>query len=329
METLKATINTTYAAVISATTALARFLRTQNPGYILAAVLLILLTAELGLRTIESSLSGNVRHITEFKTQFADLRSTTPEPETKTLVAVGNSLVNNALNAPMLAELTRAHVPADVQVIKATPDATFGWDWWCLIRNQITNHHKHVGEHLLLGFAWDHLTDQRPPNASRMGAFFCEPADFAPLIQLGMTDHSKLAEFWVGRFSRLYAHRETIRSRLLDAFVPEYREYTRALNAAGQETTPQRHHPDYTYNLLSSKLSLLAASQINVTIIAMPTVTPYEVDANLIKTIIDNGAQFIDLRRLPVNEADHYLDPIHLNDQGAEIFTKYLAEALH
>jgi hypothetical protein len=65
-----------------------------------------------------------------------------------------------------------------------------------------------------------------------------------------------------------------------------------------------------------------------VIFVAMPQREPYSVDPELQKLISGTPATFIDLRDVDGLKGTDYLDEMHLNDRGAEMFSTQLAQRL-
>ena len=284
------------------------------------ALLALIALVDLGLRLVDNRLSGNVAHVESIPQLMADAG----QPEQQSLLLLGNSLTNNGV-APQV--VTR-ELPS-VALAKVTPDATGLWSWQCLLDHQVIERPEVQFDTVVIGFAWNLLSDQTRANASRLGGMYCDLSDLGRARAIGLKNSGDVGEFIAAKLLRTYALRETLRNRLFQSAVPHYVEFTQGNNAAGAPAAvTNTTHQDYTYQTFTGLVNRLKAEGTRVIVVAMPIQKEYEVDPQL-RELADRGViEMIDLRDAAGIEAAHYLDGIHLNATGQEILSRVLAEDL-
>jgi hypothetical protein len=287
------------------------------------ALLALLALVDLGLRLTDGRLSGNVAHVEAIPQLIADAG----RPERQSMLLLGNSLTNNGV-APQV--VTR-ELPS-IALAKVTPDATGLWSWQCLLDHQVIERPDVQFDTVVIGFAWNLLSDQTRSNASRLGGMYCDWSDLGRAGEIGLRDSADIGEFIAAKLLRTYALRETLRNRLFQFTVPHYVEFTQAnnTNPAGAPANPagEATQQQYTYRTFTGLVNRLKAKGTRVIVVAMPVQKEYQVDPQL-RELADRGVvEIIDLREAEGIKAAHYLDGIHLNSAGQRILSRVLAEDL-
>jgi len=252
---------------------------------------------ELLFREVAPLLSGNIKQIyaiPDIANEFTK--------KNNSVLFLGNSLIGNAINLNSFDNQANLNMPS----YKVVPDATSLWDWTCIIKNNFINKER-LPQVVVLGYAWDH----EEPVPSRLGSFFCNMSDLPNLINMGMNRSSSIFEFLLSKLSRFYAMRETIRKRILDTLVPNYRTYTRAINNERNKNTRVKH------------------TNIKPEDVVMPITYDYDLDEQFFSTITENGGTVLDYRKLDAIDDSMFRDPIHLNQRGNKVFTSHLANDLN
>lgn len=286
-----------------------------------------LLLTEFGLRSTESILSGNLRHISQIPVIASKFNASD-----SSVLFLGNSLTNNAIDPDAFKKpYTVLHRQSPDVVEKITPDGTALSDWYCIYRNFIATQQT-PPKILVMGFAWAQLSDQFPIDPARLGGFFCGPDDVSELSSTGLTRHDNLLVFMAGTISHVYLNREAIRNRILDALIPNYRAVSQGLNINpgarldGSSATPNQ--PSYTYETLRRFSNLVSESGTRLVVVAMPVQNHYPLDPELVSLASELKISLIDLRTLPDLDQTMFADPIHLNETGRERLSNTLATAL-
>ena len=285
---------------------------------VLAAILLL----EIGIRLLAPVLSGNVRQIEAMSDTAADMARHPPA-----LLFLGNSLTGNAVDTETFSRLSGLKL----NVYMAVPDSTSLWDWYCIIDHTFVSQGA-IPEVVVIGYAWG----RTPPVPQRLGGFFCRMEDLPVLYRLGMNHFDQIMDFIVARVLRLYALHEVLQKRILDLFVPQYREFTQEINAEARARKKKNHQraagkrrADETDPMLAAWLERLQALGIKPVVVAMPVIDPYLLPHDFFDLIDRADGIAIDFRNLPGIGKKHFRDPIHLNEQGRAIFTQALARRLH
>lgn len=282
---------------------------------------------EFGLRSAESDLSGNLRHVNQIPDIASKLNADAPG-----VLFLGNSLTNNAIDPQAFDRpysVLNGAAPRSVE--KITPDGTSLSDWFCIYRNFIGTQQNPPGV-VILGFAWAQLSDQYPVNPARLGGLFCSLGDVPELSHTGLARSENILAFTAGAVSHVYLNREAIRNRALDLLIPGYRDVSQTINAGSNQdgddgnVIPGSRH--YTYETFRRFSELVTRAGTRLIIMAMPVQNAYEVDPALLAVIERHDVTLIDLRRMPGLDASQFEDPIHLNASGRRIFSRTLAEVL-
>jgi hypothetical protein len=284
-----------------------------------------LVVVELALRSSASRLSGNVAHIREFDRLLAEAGKS---PGVR-VVFVGNSLIGNAIAPATFKEVAREAGRIE-NPIKLVPDGTGIWDWRCIVSDHLPR--AAAGDRVVIGFAWDQLSDQLPLAVSKTFGLICPLGEIRAVRTFHSVGIGDAIEAGFSRLSLAYTLRERLRNGALDRFVPDYQEQSRALNSdgvgRGGAHGAARAMPAHTYAALTDLVAQLRAKGYRPTFIAMPTVAGYELDPQIAHTLQANGAGFFDMRTVPALAARHFIDSIHLGQEGAELFTRSFATGL-
>jgi len=286
------------------------------------ALLALIALVDLGLRLVDNRLSGNVAHVESIPQLVAEAG----QPERQSLLLLGNSLTNNGV-AP---QVVTNKLPS-VALAKVTPDATGLWSWQCLLDHQVIERPEVQFDTVVIGFAWNLLSDQTNANASRLGGLYCDLSDLGRAQQIGLKNSGDIGEFLAAKLLRTYALRETLRNRFFQSAVPNYVDFTQANNRAGApgaEPDSARDQQQYTYRTFTGLVNRLKAEGTRVIVVAMPIQKEYQIDPQL-RELADKGVvELLDLRETAGIKAAHYLDGIHLNATGQQILSRVLAEDL-
>lgn len=286
----------------------------------LAVALLALVAIELGFRAVAVDMSGNLAHIRDFDGLLQGFSLA----KGKRVVFIGNSLTNNAIAPDHFAMMATTLAGEPYTTLKLVPDGTTLWDWRCIIDRLPS---AREGDLLVLGYAWDQVTDQQSTRVDRTFGLLC------PIRELPRTSrHARLSvgdwlEAGLSHVSVLYVLRERIGGEILARLVPNYETEIQRINdeardrngSATIDPTPR------TYAALTEMLQHARDLGYDTTIVAMPTVNGYQADPDLPAVLAGVGVHYLDFRNIPQIDASYFVDAIHLGPAGAEIFTEVLA----
>lgn len=293
-------------------------LRTSEAKIVLV-LLASIITADCFLRGIDARLSGNIAHIESIPSLVRELSA----HDNRSMLILGNSLTKDGVHEQTIA------ARLDVDVAKITPDGTGLWDWQCLLQHEVLNNSGADIDTLVIGYAWQLLSDQTRVDPSRLGAHFCELSDLSQPRSIGLASFGDTGELVLARASRIYALREVLRHRILSILIPSYETFTQQANAAGAERVGEpQPEQTYTYERFAALAATLQKKGTRVVVVALPVQSGYHLDEELDR-LADNGTiALIDLRDIEGLDASAYRDSMHLNDRGQALLTERLAERL-
>ena len=234
---------------------------------------------------------------------------------------MGNSLTGAGLERTMAEELLyRDGKPT--AVYKVVVDASNLWDWYCVYRHNFRDAHP---DFLIVGFAWNQLSEDVTANTSRLGADFCHLADIPALFERKLRLTDALSEFLLAKSFHLFARRELIRARIFDVLIPKYRALAQSLNEnADAAAVPEvlwinkdRHR------LLRRFITEVNGSGSELVLVAMPVTQSYPIDPSLLALANHFHVRLVDMRD-SVQDQKKFADVMHLNETGRREFTQKL-----
>ncbi len=289
----------------------------------LLLVLFAIVLSEAVLRSTENMLSGNIAHVNEISDLVADF---SPE-KAPSFVFLGNSLTNNGVDVPLVNSVLLKNGVQVGDSTKLVPDATAIWSWSCVLENQFFDNGVGPGT-VVLGYGWDQLSDQSRILPTRLGAFFCSADDLLTINRHKNLSTAEAGEFLTAKSLRTYAHRETVRNRILTIVVPHYQSETQSINRQQRHSqeTPESH---YSYSVLERLVNSLELYNSRLVVVAMPVRDqPYDIESELRQFLASRDIPLLDYRDLDRISYDSYLDDMHLNPGGATILSTRLAKDL-
>ncbi len=297
------------------------------------AALLLALACVVGLdlfvRSAEARLSGDVAN----KQRFLEvMRQTSANPGQPLLAAVGSSLIDRGIDSVVL---TAALTPAGDTplVVKLAPDNSTIWDWTCVVETHLISRTP-PADRVIIGFAWDQLSDVATLNLRRNFNNLCPPAKLAYFSQFSPSVET---ETWLDvaavTTSKLFTHREPIRQKIFSRIIPHYEAETQQLNERNnaRQTAPVASNTAGAtavhYRAAAALLGELGGVGTSAVLVAMPVQAPYQID-RAICDILGPNDLFLDLRTAVPPDPALYRDAIHLNDEGARRLSTVLAAQL-
>jgi hypothetical protein len=295
---------------------------------ILASLVVICLDGVV--RIAEARLSGDVAS----KRGFAQVMQEAQAGKQRPLVAVvGSSLVGRGVDSNVLSASLEASQGTPV-VAKLAPDNSTIWDWTCVAEKYLLLNQPAV-KTVIIGFAWDQLSDRAPLILRRNFNHLCEPAklrdfsNFSSEIRL---------ETWLDMAavtaSKLYTHREPIRDLVFSRIIPNYQSVSQQINESNNARvvepvgSTEVAAPSNMYRAAQSLIQRLGARGTRVVLVAMPVRESYEIDRSVCD-ILGREHEFLDLRTSVPADPRLYRDAIHLNEAGAVRFSVVLASQLN
>ena len=296
-------------------------------GLLLALAIVVCL--DVVVRVTEARLSGDV----EAKRAFvAVMQQAISIPAKPLFAAVGSSLVGRGVDTDVIAAAVILPTGSPV-VVKLAPDNSTIWDWTCVVEQHLLRREP-AAQLVVIGFAWDQLSDRAPLILRRNFNNLCAP----PKLRDFSTFSSNVdIETWLDMAavttSKLYTHREPIRERIFSRIIPNFQSVSQQINEGsnargGEPVTPfGSASATGNYRAAASLLQRLGARGTRVVLVAMPVQAPYQIDREICD-ILGNQHEFLDLRTSVPSDPALYRDAIHLNEEGAKRFSRVLASQL-
>ncbi len=290
---------------------------------VLALVAVGMLLAEVGLRFGETSLSGDMAHLDQMETRVKDML----DGEGFRVLLVGNSLLLRGVDPDLLAARLTEEGDGPVSVGMVHPDGTTPLEWSYFLRKLVFNP-SDTPDAMVLAFGPGHLSD-RPASAAllRLAAHHVDGADVPGLLREELTDVESRSQFVLARASRVFALRDRIAPRVLDALVPRYRELAPILlRSPGRAASAGPSTPTFRY--LERILEDAETAGVSVILIPMPAPEEYSVEAGALALASRFGVPVLD------PSVDGRLDPArfpdgeHLDPLGMRLLTESLAPVL-
>jgi hypothetical protein len=291
---------------------------------VVALVLLVLLGCELVVRTREQYLSLDLKHIGQIP---AISQNMTEGPGLRVLF-IGNSMTRYGVDASTFEREMQAQGIGPLRVEKVFPDATGLPDWYYAFKHYFVDA-GHLPDVLIVGFAARDLQDDYAVEPTRLARYYSSSRDIPELFSRDVLDFDGRVEFLLSSLSSSFANRSRVRTRVMDALVPYYRDTAQQLNrdmktgrAANAAPTP------HTYRRLERLMQLAGQKGVRVIFVAMPLRDAYTLDPLVRKTIEDGGMAFVDCREVAGLGRESYIDEMHLKPEGAAVYSRFLARQL-
>lgn len=301
--------------------------RNFTRGLLLALVVVICL--DLAVRVTEARLSGDVASKERFGVLMQQTTSTSDKP---LFVAVGSSLVDRGFDVDVLSDAVAAPTVSAV-VVKLAPDNSTIWDWTCVVEQHVLNREP-AAQLVVIGFAWDQLSDRAPLILRRNFNNLCPPSKLGEFSTYSSNVH---IETWLNMAavitSKLYTHREPIRDRIFSRLIPNFQEVSQQINErnnareAAAKMGIDHSYASGGYGAARALLRQLGERGTRVVLVAMPVQETYQIDREICE-ILGNQHEFLDMRSSVPADPALYRDPIHLNEAGARRFSTVLASQL-
>ena len=293
----------------------------KNESRVLMFVITTFLLIEVILNYFIEDLSENYKQIIEHPNTANKISASS----NNTILFIGNSLIGNAVDIKQLELLYEESGLNTTEAYFMIPDNTNIWDWYCVLKNNFITH-QGMPDILINGFAWDQLSDTAKPFPSRLGNLFCKISDIPDLYNLGFNKFSYISEFLVAKITKLYAYREAISKEIFTLIIPYYIHSTRLINDNMNANTRRdnNHVLIYEYKLLKKIINNLEKANTKTIFISMPVIDDYMVTDKFNSVIADSESIYLDYRKNNIFIEELFRDPIHLNEKGREIFTKFL-----
>lgn len=292
---------------------------------VIAVVLLVLALCEFAMRSVEKSLSLDVRHIREIPA-IAD--KMVQQPGTRVLF-IGNSLTRCGVDEKVFTTETSAAGVTPLSVASVYPDGSSILIWHYVLKNFFINPEKKP-DVLVINFAVKHLQDGQAFNVPAMGSFYAGTKDIPEVFSKDIKNFGDRVEFLLSSGLCSFANRTRVSPRVLDALAPSYRTSMERINMStavhALRRQPKTEAP--SYNRLQRLLASAAENKIRVIVVAMPVAEPYELDPAVANIVEAAGMTFIDARETRDLSPKLFPDGYHMSPEAATIYSRHLAQLL-
>jgi hypothetical protein len=299
---------------------------------VLLCLAALLLGSEAALRMTERKLSIDVDHI-----RSASELAKVIESESKSLPSavrqvlfIGNSSIRKGLDPQILVPEFKSKYGLDIKPYFFYPDGgnigAWRWAWrkYFMARDfqpdwvVICGGDSHFD---------DGLTEPRTA-----AAYFVSHHDALTFASTELAGMAHRLEFFAAKASLSYASRKRVQRRIMDSLMPYNREVlfnmVTVADAAAQKGE-SAHQRVGTSVGLTALLKDIQHQGPKTAVLFVPNLAPYDISASREALISQFGAILCDLRHIQGIDASRFFDNAHLDEKGAQIFTRALCEKLH
>ena len=288
-----------------------------------------LIACETGVRLIGPSISKDIRHIR----QFPKIAQTLDKDRRLRILFLGNSLTKAGADVDAFKSELNS-IGLDPACAITAPDNTVLFDWYYVFKNVFESTDK-APDMLIVGFYKAQMEDSTKTFTRSFGHDFCNLRENATeVFEHEFTEFEDRASFIISSFSSAYTYQNRIKKRVMDVILPDCRVAMSRLNrmekAAGESRQAKnRVKPPPTYNRLKRFIAMAKRARTHVVFVAMPPGN-WSLDTEIPKIVEHSGMTFVDCRidSLPTLPSDYFSDGYHLNEAGAAIYSRFLAEKL-
>ncbi len=297
---------------------------------VVAAVLVGLLTVELGFGPLLPHLSLDLKHVLALP-NIAERLQKAPHPR---ILCIGNSLTRAGIDPETLQESLEEAGIRDAGLAVAYPDASGINEWFFALRKYFLDP-RGIPDLVVVITARDHLTD-RPLALSRNSAYYCNGSDFRDVLfhELGSMDAR--TEFVLARYLKSYANRGRVQPRVFSRMIPRYQEFLLAQEQGKFKRRPEPGRPappdpdprDPEFQRFESLLELGRDYGFEIAVFTAPMMKTYHLPSGALELIREKGAALVEGSALPGIGPENLPDGSHLDAEGAKVFSKRLGTEL-
>jgi len=291
------------------------------------AVLTVLVVVEVGVRAMGTSLSIELATIAKYPEVAESLR----EYEGVRVLVIGNSTTNQGVNLDVLrAELNHLS-PVPVRVEKMAPNAS-GITEWRRILLQYALEPSPIADLVLINFhvasRSKGVRDEDLIHMERLVAY-CDLQSIGDVLSTDLGTFGERGQFLHAYVHQSFGQRTRIHRIVLTKLIHKYQlGQTRLRDLSGGSTlSDEKEIP--TYRQLTRLLDETADKDLLLAIVGMPFEDECEMDPGLVTLLGRRDVPLLDFRRVEdVAGEQFWADRSHLNDLGAEAFSKVYAAEL-
>lgn len=285
-------------------------------------VLVVLVTAEIALRSLLPHLSQDIVHIQQIPKSVERLSNS----QGTRILFLGNSITRNGIDINQFKEQLKS--PRPVVVEEIYPDDTAVTEWLYAYLHFFELPDKKLDQ-LIICFAEDQLQDRSSVDVRRLAANFSDWSTMHTTFQQEKLTLDQQVEYILAKLWVSYANAERVQKRLLDSLLPYYRQTAGVINSSlARPDNPKgvEIKPSPTYLRLKRLIELVEAKNIDLIVFAFPVGKNYELEPSLEQLLRAHDIPFRDVRNLTGLEPENFPDGYHMDDEAAQLMTTTVAK---
>jgi len=246
---------------------------------------------------------------------------------------LGNSLARTGLHLDTVREELRRLGAPEAELARMVPVGTDITDWVYLYKKHFAGAGRAV-DVVVIGFTDDHVRDVPAKRLRRLGRHFISPSSIPELFERDVTGFGDRVEVLLSYGSACFGDQLLYRDSALWGMIPNCQSGTGTINDFLRHAETKAHAaegiepPPPTYHRLERLIELLRQDGVRGIFVAMPLPRIRPLDPNLARTVRAGGMTFIDARQIAGIESGSFQDGYHLNDAGAERYSRFIAAEL-
>lgn len=296
----------------------------RNELIVWIGVLVFLLCTEIFLRVYEPKLSVDVAHIRGTTKTAERIAEGQLEGRTQVLF-IGNSLTRAGVNSELLHSHYNRMGMKGVDFHYFYPDGG-NVGAWKMAWSRYFEERGTKPDLVILCGGRSHFRDiQIDPVIA--GAYYLSWSQLPSVLRKEYPRFDDKLRLVASKVSVGFANRWRVQRRVRDMILPHNRAVLWDMatpEEGGEAATPSPETSRFLEELLSS----IRDNEIKTAVVSMPSFRDYQVPEKRQRLVESYGAFFIDLKSPVGIELRHYYDQAHLDEEGAEIFTRALFDRL-
>ncbi|HEX8652847.1 MAG TPA: hypothetical protein VF708_18670 [Pyrinomonadaceae bacterium] len=286
---------------------------------VLLLVVSALAVCELVVRVFERRLTVDVK--------APAISKRLSEAEGQRVLVLGNSLVRDNVNTDILETEMRAQGVRSIHIEKVYLMNTIVNDWYYAFKHHFVDAGR-LPDVLVICFSYNHLEDatiHRPLIAR----YYSSLRDIPQIFSEDIPDFNGRVEFLLSRWLASFTHRTDVERRILDTLIPYYREsVTRINDALTDEANKRRGVYQPGYRRFAQLLRMAQNRGVRVIVVAVPVANQYPINPQIKSTLEANVVTFVDTRKVEGLGKTSFVDGMHMNGDGANVYSRALAHHL-
>jgi hypothetical protein len=286
---------------------------------VLVLVAAVLLACELGVRVFEKRMAVDVK--------APAISKRLVEGEGERVLVLGNSLVRDNVNTDILEAEMRAQGVGSLHIERVYLMNTIVNDWYYAFKHHFIDTGR-LPDVLVICFSNNHLEDASIQR-SLVARYYSGVRDIPQVFADDVRDFDGRVEFLLSAGLASFSHRTNVERRMLDLLIPHYRESVMRINdALTDEANQHRGNYQPSYRRFGQLVRMAQSKGVRVILVAVPVESPYPINPQIESTLEANQVTFIDTRTVEGLSKESYVDGMHMNSSGADIYSRALARKL-